>query len=56
MSREALFHAFSCKSLTVRNRIAMAPMTRSHSPGGILSDAMCAYYQRRAEGGISIRC
>ena len=54
MSREALFHAFSCKSLTVRNRIAMAPMTRSHSPGGILSDAMCAYYQRRAEGGVGL--
>ena len=54
MSREALFQPFSCKSLNVHNRIAMAPMTRSRSPGGILSDAMRDYYQRRAEGGVGL--
>jgi 2,4-dienoyl-CoA reductase-like NADH-dependent reductase (Old Yellow Enzyme family) len=54
MSRDALFTPFSCKSLQLPNRLAMAPMTRSHSPGGIVSDAMRGYYQRRAEGGVGL--
>lgn len=54
MSRQALFSPFSCKSLQLPNRFAMAPMTRSHSPGGIVSDAMRGYYQRRAEGGVGL--
>ncbi len=54
MSRKALFTPFSCKSLQLPNRLAMAPMTRSQSPSGIVSDAMRGYYQRRSEGGVGL--
>lgn len=36
------------------NRIAMAPMTRMKSPGGIPGDDVAAYYRRRAEGGCGL--
>lgn len=42
------------RGLTLPNRIAMAPMTRSRSPGGIPTEGMAAYYQRRAEGETSL--
>jgi len=32
----------------------MAPMTRSFSPNGIPTDAVAAYYQKRAEGEVSL--
>ena len=32
-SHAALFQPFRLKSLALKNRIAMAPMTRSFSPG-----------------------
>ena len=35
MSVDALFRPFQVKSLKMPNRIVMAPMTRSFSPGGI---------------------
>ncbi len=52
MSRDtaALFTPFSFKGLTLPNRIVMAPMTRSFSPGGIPGEDVAAYYRRRAEG------
>jgi 2,4-dienoyl-CoA reductase-like NADH-dependent reductase (Old Yellow Enzyme family) len=34
LSIEPLFRPFRLKSLTLRNRIVMAPMTRSFSPNG----------------------
>ncbi|MFC1440577.1 NADH:flavin oxidoreductase [Streptacidiphilus sp. N1-10] len=40
--------------LTVPNRIAMAPMTRQFSPGGIPGEAVAAYYARRAAGGVGL--
>jgi 2,4-dienoyl-CoA reductase-like NADH-dependent reductase (Old Yellow Enzyme family) len=46
-----LFTPLSVKSLTVRNRFAMAPMTRRASPGGVPGDDVAAYYARRAAGG-----
>ncbi|NKI18191.1 NADH:flavin oxidoreductase [Spongiibacter sp. KMU-166] len=54
MSQDAFFQTFQCKSLTLRNRFAMAPMTRSGSPGGVVSDTMRDYYQRRAAGGVGL--
>jgi 2,4-dienoyl-CoA reductase-like NADH-dependent reductase (Old Yellow Enzyme family) len=36
------------------NRIAMAPMTRNHSPGGVPGDDVVAYYRRRAAGGVGL--
>ncbi len=56
MSRDtaALFTPFSFKGLTLPNRIVMAPMTRSFSPGGIPGEDVAAYYRRRAEGGVGL--
>ena len=49
-----LFRPFTLKGLTIPNRIVMAPMTRSFSPGGIPGDDVAAYYRRRAEGGVGL--
>jgi 2,4-dienoyl-CoA reductase-like NADH-dependent reductase (Old Yellow Enzyme family) len=54
MSPQALFTPFHLKNLTLPNRIVMAPMTRSHSPGGIPGEDVAAYYRRRAEGGVGL--
>ena len=54
MSVDALFQPFQVKSLKMPNRIVMAPMTRSFSPGGIPTDDVAAYYRRRAEGGVGL--
>lgn len=49
-----LFEPFECGSLKVKNRIAMAPMTRSHSPGGLPTREVSEYYARRALGGVGL--
>lgn len=49
-----LFEPFTVKSLTAPNRFAMAPMTRSASPGGVPGDDVAAYYRRRAAGGVGL--
>lgn len=51
---EALYQPFSLKSLSLKNRIVMAPMTRSFSPGGVPQDNVAAYYRRRAEGEVGL--
>ena len=43
-----LFQPFALKSLKLPNRIVMAPMTRSFSPGGVPTDAVGEYYRKRA--------
>ena len=54
MSVDALFRPFQVKSLKMPNRIVMAPMTRSFSPGGIPTSDVAGYYRRRAEGGVGL--
>jgi 2,4-dienoyl-CoA reductase-like NADH-dependent reductase (Old Yellow Enzyme family) len=51
---DALFKPFSLKSLKLDNRIAMAPMTREFSPGGVANEEVAGYYRRRAEGGTGL--
>ncbi len=51
---EALFRPFPFGSTTLWNRIVMAPMTRSQSPGGIPTPEVASYYRRRAEGGVAL--
>ena len=51
---QSLFSPFSCKSLQLPNRIVMAPMTRSFSPGGVPTDDVTAYYRRRADGAVGL--
>src|ERR1700735_3968058 len=53
-SVEALFRPFELKNLALANRIVMAPMTRSQSPGGVPGEKVAAYYRRRAEGGVGL--
>jgi 2,4-dienoyl-CoA reductase-like NADH-dependent reductase (Old Yellow Enzyme family) len=53
-STQALFRPFQLKGLALANRIVMAPMTRSHSPGGVPGADVAAYYRRRAEGGVGL--
>jgi 2,4-dienoyl-CoA reductase-like NADH-dependent reductase (Old Yellow Enzyme family) len=51
---KALFTPFTFRSVTLRNRIVMAPMTRSFSPGGVPGDDVAAYYRRRAAGDVGL--
>ncbi|WP_341392540.1 oxidoreductase [Arthrobacter sp. G119Y2] len=53
-STDPLFREFSVRSLHLRNRIVMSPMTRTHSPGGVPGDKVARYYRRRAEGGTGL--
>jgi 2,4-dienoyl-CoA reductase-like NADH-dependent reductase (Old Yellow Enzyme family) len=49
-----LFTPIEVKSLRLRNRFAMAPMTRQFSPGGVPRDNVAEYYRKRAAGGTSL--
>lgn len=49
-----LFRSFQLKSLDLKNRIVMAPMTRAMALGGIPCEANAAYYRRRAEGEVGL--
>lgn len=49
-----LFTPFIHNNLVLRNRIVMAPMTRSFSPGGIPGDKVVEYYRRRAAHGVGM--
>ena len=51
---DILFQPANIGALAVRNRIVMAPMTRSLSPGGVPGPDVAAYYRRRAEGGVGL--
>lgn len=53
-STKILFTPFHSENLDLPNRIVMAPMTRSFSPGNVPGDDVAAYYRRRAEGGVGL--
>ena len=50
----ALFQPFQIKTLTLKNRIVMAPMTRAMAPNGVPGEANAAYYRRRAENDVGL--
>lgn len=54
MSTNNLFKPFDLKTLHLKNRIVMAPMTRSFSPNGIPTDEVAAYYRKRAAGEVGL--
>ena len=54
MTAHQLFQPFRLKSLELKNRIVMAPMTRSFSPGGIPTPQVAEYYARRAKGEVGL--
>jgi len=49
-----LFRPYRLKSLSLPNRIVMAPMTRSVSRGGVPTAEVAGYYRRRAENGVGL--
>jgi len=54
VSTDLLFEPFRLKGLSLPNRVVMAPMTRSRSPGQVPDGDVAAYYRRRAEGGVGL--
>ncbi len=54
MSADALFQPFAFKGLKLPNRVVMAPMTRSKSPGGVPTAEVAAYYARRAGAEVGL--
>jgi 2,4-dienoyl-CoA reductase-like NADH-dependent reductase (Old Yellow Enzyme family) len=54
MSTESLFQPFKLKSLNMKNRLVMAPMTRAFSPNGVPTEAVAQYYRRRAAGEVGL--
>jgi 2,4-dienoyl-CoA reductase-like NADH-dependent reductase (Old Yellow Enzyme family) len=49
-----MFKPFTCKGLSLPNRVVMAPMTRSQSPGGVPTAAVADYYARRAAADVGL--
>ena len=51
---DALFQPITLGNLELSNRIVMAPMTRTYSPGNVPNDLNVAYYARRAENEVGL--
>ncbi|MDC7707025.1 alkene reductase [Vogesella indigofera] len=49
-----LFTPTELGRLTLKNRIVMAPLTRSRAPGNLPNELMAHYYRLRAEAGLII--
>ena len=54
MTAQALFRPFKLKSLELKNRVVMAPMTRSRSPQGVPTSDVAQYYARRAAAEVGL--
>jgi N-ethylmaleimide reductase len=55
MSEDPLFTPVRCGALRLRNRVVMAPMTRSRAcPEGLATALMGEYYAQRAEAGLIV--
>ena len=50
----SLFAPFALKSLTLKNRFVMAPMTRSFAKDGVPGADIAEYYRRRALGEVGL--
>ncbi len=54
-SNSLLFQAFDLGNISLKNRMTMAPMTRSRSTAAhIPTDIMATYYEQRSEAGLII--
>jgi len=49
----SLFQPLTIRTLKLKNRFVMAPMTR-FSPNGVPGDNVAAYYRRRAEAEVGL--
>ena len=51
---DALLTPLQLRGCRLANRVAMAPMSRYVSQGGVPSDAVASYYARRAATGLGL--
>ncbi len=49
-----LFTPYRLGRIDLRNRVVMAPMTRSRSPGNVPGEIVATYYAQRAEAGLIV--
>ena len=49
-----LFSKFQLGNIELKNRVVMAPMTRSRATGNVPNDLMATYYRQRAAAGLII--
>ena len=49
-----LFDTYQLGSLTLQNRVVMAPMTRSRATDNVPNDLMVEYYQQRSGAGLIV--
>src|SRR6187402_3711586 len=54
MSLKTTLSPYKLGNLPLKNRIVMAPMTRSRAIGNIPNKLMAEYYQQRASAGLII--
>ena len=53
-STSPLFEPYKLRGLTLPNRVVMAPMTRSFSPGGVPGENVAEYYSRRGDADVGL--
>ena len=54
MNKNKLFEPFQLGNITLKNRIVMAPMTRSRAINNIPNELMAEYYGQRAGAGLIV--
>lgn len=54
MSESKLFSTYQLKDITLKNRVVMAPMTRSRSIGNVPNEMVAKYYAQRSGAGLII--
>jgi N-ethylmaleimide reductase len=54
LETNSLFHSFTFQGLELKNRIVMAPMTRSRAIGSVPNEIMADYYTQRTSAGLII--
>lgn len=52
--KDMLLSSFNKKGLHLKNRVVMAPMTRSRAQDGLPTQIMAEYYRQRAGAGLII--
>lgn len=54
VSQRPILRPFALRGVQLRNRVVMAPMTRSFAPGGLITKDAASYYRRRAENDVGL--
>ncbi len=54
MSQSLLFSPYVMGSITLKNRVVMAPMTRNRSIGNVPGEIVATYYAQRAGAGLIV--